>query len=142
MLEGATVACPEVVRPSGTPPRSFWRLSYHTLFSAHLYLQVRHDDFGLWELHRDDVLGDGTERLDEAPYAKAEILAYWDLVDATVDPQIDRIDLTAPDSAIPWSGIPKLDHVLLNLRHIQQHAGQLRDRLLETGIDQKWHTRR
>ena len=59
-----------------------------------------------------------------------------------VDPQIDKIDLSALESGFNWYTIPKLDHVILNIRHIQEHAGQLRDRLLEVGIDQRWHTKR
>ena len=65
-----------------------------------------------------------------------------ELVDAMVNSQLDKIDLSSPESGIPWYKIPKLDHIILNLRHIQEHAGQLRDRLLEAGIDQKWFTKR
>jgi hypothetical protein len=82
------------------------------------------------------------ERLDAAPYTKAEILEYWAIVDSAVDSQLDKIDLSAQDCGIPWYSIPKLDHVILNLRHVQEHAGGLRDRLLEAGIDQGWATRR
>jgi hypothetical protein len=142
MLKGAIEACPDANWIGGVPPRSFWRLSYHTLFYAHLYLQVRYEDFVPWKHHRDEVESPDKERLDATPYTKAEILAYWELVDAMVDPQIDKIDLSAPESGFDWYTIPKLDHVLLNLRHIQEHAGQLRDRLMEVGIDQKWHTKR
>jgi DinB superfamily len=143
MLKGAISECPEALWTSGTPPRSFWRLAYHTLFYAELYLQVRSEDFVPWGLHRDEVESDAErEALDPTPYTKAELLAYWERVDALVDSQLDKIDLAASDSGIPWYKIPKLDHVLLNLRHIQEHAGQLRDRLLEAGVDQRWHTRR
>jgi hypothetical protein len=143
MLKGAIEECPDKIWLSGVPPRSFWRLAYHTLFFTHLYLQVRDPDFTPWELHRDEVESDpDRERLDARPYTPAELLAYWELVDAMVDPQIDTIDLTSPESGFSWYKIPKLDHVILNLRHIQEHAGQLRDRLLEAGIDQKWHTKR
>jgi DinB superfamily len=143
MLKGAIDECPDRLWEAGVPPRSFWRLAYHTLFFAHLYLQVRDEDFVPWERHRDEVVGNREqERIDAKPYSKTELLAYWELVDAMVDPQLDRIDLTAPESGFNWYSIPKLDHVILNIRHIQEHAGQLRDRLLEAGIDQKWHTKR
>jgi hypothetical protein len=143
MLKGAITECPEDHWIGGVPPRSFWRLTYHTLFYTHFYLQVRSEDFVPWEHHRDEVESDEhRERLDATPYTKAEILTYWEMVDAVVDPQLDIIDLTSPESGFHWYKIPKLDHVILNLRHIQEHAGQLRDRLLEAGIDQKWVTRR
>ncbi len=143
MLKGAITECPESIWLGGVPPRSFWRLAYHTLFYADLYLQVRDEEFVPWEHHRDEVESDQErERIDATPYSKDEMLTYWEIVDAIVDPQLDKIDLSSPESGINWYKIPKLDHVLLNLRHIQEHAGQLRDRLLEAGIDQKWHTKR
>lgn len=143
MLKGAIEACPDTLWIGGSPRRSFWRLAYHALFFTHLYLQIRGTEFVPWKHHRDEVEGDAeTERLDATPYSRAEILTYWELVDAMVDPQLDKIDLSALESGFHWYKIPKLDHVLLNLRHIQEHAGQLRDRLLEAGIDQKWCTKR
>ena len=143
MLKWAIEECPDAIWVSGVPPRSFWRLAYHTLFFTQFYLQVRSQDFTPWEHHRDEVESDEhRERLDATPYTREELLAYWEIVDATVDPQIDTIDLSSPESGFSWYRIPKLDHVILNLRHIQEHAGQLRDRLLEAGIDQKWCTKR
>jgi hypothetical protein len=143
MLKGAIEACPDEQWLGGVPPRIFWRLAYHTLFFTELYLQVKEDDFVPWEHHRDEVESDAErEKLDATPYSREEILAYWEIVDSIIDPQIDKIDLTAQDCGIPWYKIPKLDHVIMNLRHIQEHAGQLRDRLLEVGIDQRWHTKR
>ena len=143
MLRGAIEACPDDIWVGGVPPRSFWRLAYHTLFFTHLYLEVQYEDFIAWELHRDEVESDAERERDDAePYTKAEILAYWELVDARIGPQIAKIDLTSAECGIPWYKIPKLDHVILNLRHVQEHAGQLRDRLLQAGIDQGWVTRR
>jgi hypothetical protein len=45
MLRGAIEACPEEIWLGGVPPRSFWRLAYHTLFFTNLYLQVKEADF-------------------------------------------------------------------------------------------------
>lgn len=143
MLKGAIQACPDALWAGGVPPRSFWRLVYHTLFFAHLYLQVRDEEFVRWEKHRNEVESDAErERLDAAPYSKVEMLAYWEIVDAMVDSQLDKIDLNSTESGFSWYKIPKLDHVILNIRHIQEHAGQLSDRLLESGVDQKWVTKR
>ncbi len=143
MLKAAVEDCPDAIWTAGVPPRNFWRIVYHTLFFAHLYLQVRDEEFVCWELHRVEVESDPErERLDAAPYSRAEMLAYWELVDTMVDPQIDKVDLSSPESGFSWYSIPKLDHILLNLRHIQDHSGQLRDRLLEAGIDQRWATKR
>lgn len=143
MLKGAIEGCPDAQWVGGVPPRSFWRLAYHTLFFAHLYLEVRDEEFALWELHRDEVLSDQErEKADATPYSKEELLAYWELVDARVDSQIDKIDLNSLESGFSWYKLPKLDHVLLCIRHTQDHAGGLRDRLIEAGIDQKWVSKR
>lgn len=143
MLKGAIEECPEALWTGGNPPRHFWRLAYHTLFFTHLYLEIRAEDFVAWEQHRDEVESDAErERLDATPYSRQQILTYWELVDAMVDPQLDKIDLSSSESGFSWYRIPKLDHIILNVRHIQEHAGQLRDRLLEAGIDQKWVTKR
>ena len=64
MLKGAITECPGDIWLGGVPPRSFWRLAYHTLFYTHLYLQVKDTDFVLWEYHRDEVLSLDRERLD------------------------------------------------------------------------------
>src|ERR1043165_9160642 len=116
MLKGAIEECPEHIWVGGVPPRSFWRLAYHTLFYTQFYLQVRSSDFVPWEHHRDEVESDPErENLDATPYTRAEMLGYWEMVDAVVDPQIDRIDLTSTESGFSW--YPKLDHVIMNMRH-------------------------
>ena len=144
MLRGAIEACPEGLWESGAPPRNFWRLAYHTLFFAHLYLEVRDEEFNPWELHRVEVESDHErERLDAKPYSKEDLLAYWELVEARVDSQIDKIDLTSLESGFSWYTLPKLDHVLVSIRHTQEHAGQLRDRLIEAGVHQEgWVAKR
>jgi hypothetical protein len=89
--------------------------------------------------HRDEVESDEhREKLDAVPYTKAELLEYWEIVNGRIDSQVDLVNLTSPDCGIPWYKMPKLDHIIMNLRHIQEHSGQLRDRLLEAGIDVKW----
>ena len=83
MLRGAIEACPDSLWTGGVPPRSFWRLAYHTLFFTHLYLEVTEAEFVPWELHRDEVEGmPDIQRIDATPYSKAEIMAYWEFVDA------------------------------------------------------------
>lgn len=139
MLKGAIEECPDTLWVGGIPPRTFWNLAYHTLFYAHLYLQVHQDAFVPWERHR---ASEERESAGATPYSKAELLTYWELVDAMVDSQIEKMDLNALESGFSWYAIPKLDHLILNIRHVQEHAGQLRDRLLEAGIDQEWFTKR
>src|SRR5215471_10661085 len=99
MLKGAIVECPDALWVGGVAPRSFWRIVYHTLFYTHLYLQVQDEEFVPWEHHREEVESDPQrERLDATPYSTIEMLSYWEQVDAMVDPQIDRVDLSSSAS--------------------------------------------
>jgi DinB superfamily len=139
MLREAIELCPDSLWNGGIPPRQFWRLAYHTLFFTHLYTERNMDDFQRWEKHRDEVESDQErEKLDAVPYTKAELLEYWEIVNARIDGQLDVLDLTSPKCGIPWYKLPTLDHQMMNIRHVQEHAGQLRDRLLEAGLDVKW----
>ena len=100
-------------------------------------MELQAENFQQWAKHRDEVESD-QQKLDATPYSKADLLEYWDIVDGRVNSQIDLMDLTSSDCGIPWYKMPKLDHQIMNIRHVQEHAGQLRDRLLEASIDQKW----
>jgi hypothetical protein len=66
------------------------------------------------------------------------MLEFVAFVDSLVDNQIETLDLDSQESGFSWYTMPKLDHMLVNLRHIQEHTGQLRDRLFEAGFDLRW----
>src|SRR5687768_17440048 len=103
MLKGAIEACPDEIWTGGVPPRSFWRLAYHTLYFTSFYLERRMEDFSPWEHHRDEVESDEhRERLDAKPYTREEMLAYWQLVDGRIDAQLDAIDLGSTESGFSW----------------------------------------
>jgi hypothetical protein len=143
MLRNAIDTCPPDIWVSGKPPRQFWRLAYHTLYFTHFYTELSADDFQKWEKHRDEVESDQEhEELEPTPYTKQEILEYLEVVDSRIDPQIDRMDLESQECGIPWYKMAKLDHQIMNIRHVQEHTGGLRDRLLEAGVDQGWVGRR
>lgn len=73
------------------------------------------------------------------PYTKAEVLAYWRICDAMVDAAVDSLDLKASQSGFSWYKIPKLEHQIVNIRHIQYHQAQLADRLrVATGAGVGW----
>jgi hypothetical protein len=129
MLREVIERCPDDQWTEGKYPREFWRLAYHTLFYTHLYLEVREADFKHWA--KDPRVGGNYPNPDDPPLSKADLLEYCDIVDARVEPQLALIDLDSPDAGFPWYDIPKLDHQVLSIRHIQEHGGQLRDRLLE-----------
>jgi len=146
MLKKAIEQCPEELWTTGDEPIAFWRVAYHTLFFTHLYLQADEPSFRPWEHHRQETQFLGPlpwpphdEPKIGEPYAKAQMLEYWQLCDAMVDGQVDRLDLDAPECGFFWYQLPKLDHQIVNIRHIQHHAALLSGRLRRAdGTDVRW----
>ncbi|MDR7418589.1 MAG: DinB family protein [Armatimonadota bacterium] len=117
----------------------FWRIAYHTLYYTHLYLQPNNRAFRAWEHHQR-----GIQRMDSPlgprrPYTRAEVLAYGSVCDRMVDDAVDALDLAAPQSGFRWYRMPKLEHQIVNIRHVQYHQAQLADRLrAATGAGVGW----
>jgi hypothetical protein len=146
MLKQAIEQCPDDQWDGGVYPVPFWRVAYHALFFTHLYLQPDEDSFRPWEHHRDQYqfLGElpwpphAKPKVGE-PYTKAQGLEYWQVCDAMVDGAVDGLDLDAQECGFPWYPLPKLDHQIVNIRHIQHHAALLAGRLrLAAGTDIAW----
>ncbi|HET6382928.1 MAG TPA: DinB family protein [Armatimonadota bacterium] len=145
MLPQAIDRSPDEIWTAGDHPRTFWRIAYHALFYTVFYLQPDVDAFRAWEKVR---LGGNTlsgipwpphdEPRDSPPYTKQEMLDYWQLCDTMIDEAVDRLDLDSPECGFPWYHMPKLDHQMMNIRHIQQHVGQLAERLCPTDTDPEW----
>lgn len=148
MLKETIERCPDALWDDPRHTNRTWQIAYHALFFARYYggRDERFDDF--WPGHRrdcqnpDGLGGPHTESslpvLPE-PYTKAEVLAAWAHCDAGVDAAVDALDLAAPQCGFPWYPIPKLEHQLVNLRHIQHHAGQISERLRrEVDIGVPW----
>jgi hypothetical protein len=125
---------------------AFWRGAYHTLFFTHMYLQKDHASFVPWSKHQEEAedLGplngpNGQTPKPSVPHSKQEILDYWSICDAMIDPALDAMDLESPTCGFSWYSMGKLEHQLVNLRHIQHHAAALSMRLrLGAGIDVRW----
>jgi hypothetical protein len=136
MLRDVIEACPDDVWQSDAHRNRYWQIVYHVLFFTHLYLMPNEAAFVPWSGHRGER-GDGTDGTDSdspdppipTPYTKAETLAYWTVCDDMVDGAIDALDLDSPNSGFDWYPIPKLEHQIVNIRHIQHHTAQLADRL-------------
>lgn len=128
---------------------AFWRVAYHTLFYTHFYLQRDEHSFARWAKHRADSQCTGYDADEGRPrpapceaYTRAEILEYLQVCEAAVDPAIDTLDLAAAESGFSWYPMPKLEHQLVNIRHIQHHAAALASRLRrEAGIEIEWVSR-
>lgn len=136
---GATIEnCTDEEWTGGEHPRNFWRIATHTIFYSHLYLMQSEADFEPWSKYRETTkeLYEDVAELD--PYSRAEILEYLNLVDGMVNGQVDRLDLDTENCGFAWYSMPKLDHQIVNIRHIQEHTGQLRERLFERDADLRW----
>lgn len=145
-LRQAIDRCPEELWSQvGPQPAPYWQIAYHALFFTDLYLQVDEGHFKPWVYHqhafidldqalkRNGKLPDGLE-----PYTLAQMQEYWQIVDDMVEPCLERMDLTSPDSGFHWYKVGKLEHQIINIRHIQHHAAQLADRLrvgANVGVD-------
>jgi hypothetical protein len=120
MLKQVIVKCPEALWDAPGNQDKFWRKSYHALFYTHLYLQNAEKDFIPWEKHHDP---DG-----ETSFTKDEVLDYLSFVEQQVLERVPATDLEI-ESGFYWLPFDKLELQLYNLRHIQQHTGELYERL-------------
>jgi hypothetical protein len=131
MLKQAIEACPESLWYGPEPRNPFWHTAYHVLFYTHFYLQTSEDDFVPWEKHREVYvsLGSSGERSEsEEPFSKEEILAYHELCREQVEEKVTSLDLEA-QSGFSWLPFDKLELQIYSIRHIQQHTGELYERL-------------
>lgn len=152
MLAQCIERCPDDLWGSGTHPRAFWRITFHAVFYAQLYMGQNEAAFQPWPGHREDVaaLLNGAAEIEPyefpketIPYTQKEMLGYLAHVDSQVDSTVDALDLETFDSGFSWyRNIGKLSHELLSLRHTQGHLGQLSELLMARGIDTDWISRR
>jgi hypothetical protein len=146
MLEQAIDRCPDTLWTSGDHPNPFWHVAYHAIFITHMYLQPDEAAFRPWENHREDYQFLGPlpwppHRLPniQEPYTKAQVLEYLQTCKAMVDAAVDNLNLDAPESGFWWYKMSKLEHQLVNLRHLQHHTAQLVDRLRQhAGVGVDW----
>ncbi|MGI8922467.1 MAG: hypothetical protein ACR2HJ_00255 [Fimbriimonadales bacterium] len=139
MLRQEVERCPEAVWTSGEHPRNFWRIAFHAVFYTHLYLQPNLNAFVPWEKDREDSASLWEDPPVVEPYTRSEILDYIDLVTAGLDKAVDLLDLDSDETGFYWyKNMAKLDHQMMNLRHLQGHVGQLSEILMAKGIDLDW----
>jgi len=149
MLRQTIEQCPDDLWLSTEHKNAYWQVAYHVLYFAHLYLMPDEAAFRPWKGHQSDVQHpDGIPgRADPnssfplipKPYTKSQVLAYWSICDETVDPALDTLDLNSADSGFSWYKMPKLEHQIVNIRHIQHHMAQLADRLrFATDTGTRW----
>ena len=146
MLKQAIDRCPDDLWTGGDHPNPVWHITYHVLFFTHLYLQLDERAFHPWESHREEYQFLGSvpwpphrpPRIREA-YLKPQMLDYWRFCDGMIDAGVDQLDLNASECGFWWYKMPKLEHQLMNIRHIQHHAAQIAYRVrLRAGHGVDW----
>ncbi|HUE99823.1 MAG TPA: DinB family protein [Anaerolineales bacterium] len=120
MLKQVIISCPQSVWDAPEDGFKIWSKSYHVLFYAHLYLQSAEKDFVPWEKHHDP---DG-----EVAFTKDEVLEYLSFVEKQVVERLPATDMEA-ESGFHWYPVNKLELQFINIRHIQQHTGELYERV-------------
>jgi hypothetical protein len=134
MLKHAIVKCPEDVWDDPQDKDAFWFKAYHALYYAHLYLQPTRGDFVRWKNH--------TKPESSAPLPKGEVLHYLRFVEEEVARRIPTTDLDG-ESGFHGFRMNKLELQFVNIRHIQQHAGELYERLgSRAGAKLQWAEKR
>lgn len=135
MLQQAVENCPDSLWNHPDDKAKFWHVAYHSLFYTHLYLANTAADFKPWAHHRTDYQYMGpipwdNHRLPQMgePYQKAEILEYITFCRQQIDQLASTLDLAAP-AGFDWLPMNKFELQIYNIRHLQQHVGELMERL-------------
>lgn len=128
MLKSAIEKCPEELWADTNYVNPFWHVAYHVLFYTHFYLSPTAKDFTPWEKHRDEITSLEPSVKEFQPYSKDDILEYLGFCLSEVEVQVSEVDLDA-ESGFYWLPFDKLELQLYNIRHIQQHTGELCERL-------------
>lgn len=141
MLKQAIEKCPASLWDAPEDKTKFWHVAYHALFYAHLYLQPTLSAFVPWAKHRPEhhrFSQPGDPSTDLVPYTQEEVLEYAAFCHQQVDAILPQLDLEGP-SGFEWLPFNKLELQIYNIRHIQQHAGELMERLgTRANIDVDW----
>jgi hypothetical protein len=140
MLQQAIEKCPDALWNDREHKNRFWHIAYHALFYTNFYLSKSADTYTPWKHQRDECLSLETEGDINAiePYTKAELLAYVQYSQEQSEAAIDALDLEA-ESGFYWLPFNKLELQFYNIRHTQQHTGELCERLgTLAGIDVGW----
>ena len=135
MLRQVVEKCPDELWEQPVNGVALWRIAYHALFYMHLYLQPSEKDFAPWSRHRPDYEMLGVPAWNPTyvpeigkPYAKQDLIDYVDFCHEQVDRIVPTLDWEAA-SGFVWLPFGKLELQLYSIRHLQQHIGELCERL-------------
>jgi len=133
MLKQAILKCPPAAWDNPQDKDRFWFVAYHTLYYAHRYLKAQDKGYARWEKRGHSQQG--------MPFSKEEILERLAIVERDVTEQISLMDLDG-ESGYTRFLANKLELQLYNIRHIQQHTGELYERLGAYNIKLNWASQR
>jgi hypothetical protein len=148
MLRKCIEVCPASLweaAPTGFP-RTTWRIAYHVLHGTHRYVMQTEADFVPWDRHvwHAEVLWDDDERgMPPAVnlFSQADLIDYLDFIAESIPNWINALDLESQESGFSWHKMRKLDHVLMSLRHLGTHTGQIQEQLYALGLEPGWISR-
>jgi len=135
MIWQAIDKCPDSLWDDRSYTNVYSQIVFHSLFYTHFYLYPGPEAFTPWPKHRQ-----GTEQMkfEGEPYSKTDLLEYCELVRQEVSPKVNALDLESP-SGFPWRPTNRMEMHIYNLRHLQQHIGEMCERLgVAYKIDIDW----
>lgn len=143
MLTECVENCPEAVWLSGTHPRPYWKIAYHAAAYADCFLSKSFDSWEKWTHHRPEATWTFSDDSFEIPvveaYTTAQVMEYIGLIREQVDKRVDSLDLKEMECGIPWyPGLPRAELLVLNVRHISEHVGQMHEIRIAAGLDVDW----
>ena len=148
MLKQTISQCPESIWNSPDDKTKFWNIAYHVLYFTHLYLQDTLQTFKKWPRHREEYqfLGHtpwpphAAPKIGE-PLDKETVLDYLAFCQQQVKERVPCLNFEA-ESGFEWLPFNKLEVQIYSIRHLQQHTGELMERLgTRTGIELDWVAR-
>ena len=145
MLKQSVVKCPEALWNSPDDKTKFWHIAYHALFYTHLYLAEpgktsrRGRNIGRSMSSSARCRGRLMRRRRSASLSTRRASSNtWPSVSSTSLERVPQLDLEA-GSGFGWLPFGKLELQFYNIRHLQQHTGELMERLgTRASIDVNW----
>ncbi len=140
MLRQAVERCPDDLWDASQDANPFWRVAYHALFFTQLYLSRTLADFRPWERHAPGVEDMG-KTYSGPRYTCGDVLDYLAFCQQLTATNTADLDLEGP-SGFDWCRFNKLELQFYNIRHLQQHTGELMERLgARAGVSVDWISR-
>jgi hypothetical protein len=139
MLKQAILACPEALWHNTDDQNKFSQVAYHALYWTHMNLQESEQAFHPWSGHREEYrLGGGDAGASGDPATQEIVLEYLAFCQDQVAERISTMDFDAA-VGFDWLSFTKFEHQLYSMRHVQQHVGELMERLgARAGIELDW----